>query len=75
MQISIIFWLPLVLSVVGTGYYVAFTEASKGLKVLAVVLTVAGVVLQFMFKVPFIIPLLLKSAVAIWMAIYWKLDH
>jgi hypothetical protein len=76
-QISLIAWLPLVVSILGTAYYVAFTEASKGLKALALVLTLAGIVLQFgyMFKVPFIVPLLLQSTVAIWMAIYWKLDQ
>jgi hypothetical protein len=66
-----------VLSVVGTFYFVFFTEESKGLKGLAFVLTGAGVVARFDFtdKVPFIVPLLLESAVALWMLIYWKLER
>jgi hypothetical protein len=70
-----VFWLPLVLSVVGTGYFLFFTEEDRKWKALALALTATGLALQLMpDRVPFLVPLLVHSAVAIWMAIYWKLQ-
>ncbi len=76
MQVTFIFWLPLALSVVGTAYYLFFTEENWKLKALMTALTVASLVLQFvfMFKVHFLIPAGLQIIVCIWTMIYWKLN-
>lgn len=72
---TVVFWLPLALSVIGTGYFVLYTEVDRKWKLLAFSLVGLSLVLQLLpAKVPFIVPLLLQSAVAIWMAIYWKMD-
>ncbi len=77
MQVSIIFRLPLVLSVVGTGFFVFFTEEDWKWKSLMAALTVAALILQFgfMFKVHFLLPLALQIIVCVWTMIYWKLNR
>jgi hypothetical protein len=77
MQITFIFWLPLALSVIGSGFFVFLTDEKWTLKSLMAGLTVAGLVLQFglMFRVHFLIPLALQLIVCIWVMVYWKLTR
>lgn len=73
MQVTLLFWLPLAVSVVGTGCFLFFTEEDRKWKALALGLTATALVLQlFPRQVPFVVPLVLQVGVAIWMAIYWK---
>ena len=77
MQVTFIFWLPLALSVVGTGFFVFLTEENWKWKSLMTALTVVALVLQFgfMFKVHFLLPLALQLIVCVWTMIHWKLNH
>ena len=75
MRISVIFWLPLALSVVGTGYFLFLTEEDKKWKALMAALTIAALILQFAVPVHFAIPVILQVIVSVWTIIYWKLDQ
>ena len=68
-------FLTLALAVVGTVYFVAFTEEDRKWKALMVAMTAASLVLQFAVPVHFVIPLILQTLVAIWTVVYWKLDQ
>ena len=70
-----IFWLPLALSVVGTGYFLCLTEEDRKWKALMAALTVAALILQFAVPVHFAIPVILQLIVSVWTIIYWKLDQ
>ena len=76
MRVTFIFWLPLALSVVGTAFFVFFTEEDWKWKSLMAVLTIVALVLQFgfMFQVHFAVPAVLQLIVCVWTVIYWKLD-
>ncbi len=71
------FILPMVVGLVGSAYFVFFTEEDWKWKVLAAGIMAASLLLQFVpaLQVHFIIPVILQTAVAIWMIIYWKLDR
>jgi len=74
--VYLILWLPLIVAVVGTGYFLHFTDADFKWKALAAALTGTSLVLQLMpSRVPFVVPLILQGIVALWMAIYWKLEQ
>ncbi|HEX7898828.1 MAG TPA: hypothetical protein VF950_13775 [Planctomycetota bacterium] len=77
MRVTFIFWLPLALSVVGTAYFLFFTEEDRKWKALMTALTVASLILQFgfTFQVHFAIPAVLQLIVCVWTIIYWKLDQ
>jgi hypothetical protein len=69
--------LPMVLGLVGSIYFVFFTEEDWKWKGLASGTMIVSLLLQFIpaLQVPFIIPLVLQGLVAVWMVIYWKLDR
>jgi hypothetical protein len=73
--VSVVFWLPLALSVVGTGYFLFLTEEDRKWKALMAALTIAALILQFAVPVHFVIPLILQVIVSLWTVIYWKLDQ
>ena len=70
-----IFWLPVGLSVVGTGYFVFLTEEDRKWKALMAALTAAALIFQFGIRVHFAIPLILQLIVCVWTIIYWKLEN
>ena len=70
-----IFWLPLALSVVGTGYFLFLTEEDRKWKALMAALTVAALILQFGVQVHFAIPVVIQVVVCVWVMIYFKLDR
>ena len=75
MRPGLIFLLPLALSVVGTGYFLWFTEADRKWKLLALVLTGSSLGMQVApDRIPFFIPLILQTLISIWVVVYWKLD-
>ena len=74
MRISVIFWLPLALSVVGTGYFVFLTEEDRKWKALMAAMTAAALLFQFGIRIHFAIPVVLQLIVSVWTIIYWKLD-
>jgi ABC-type siderophore export system fused ATPase/permease subunit len=65
------------LGVVGSVYYVFFTEEDWKWKALAAGTMVLSLLLQFVpaLRVHFSIPLILQTLVAVWMVVYWKLDR
>ena len=71
------FLLPMVLGLVGSAYFVFFTEEDWKWKVLAAGTMIVSLLLQFVpaLQVHFIIPVILQTLVAIWMVVYWKLDR
>lgn len=74
--VVVIFLLPLVLSVFGTGYLLHYSDLDGKWKALAVAMTGTSLVLQFMVRsVPFLVPLVLQVAVSLWVAIYWKMER
>jgi len=66
--------LALALAVVGTIYFVAFTDEDRKWKILMVVMTATSLVFQFVVMVHFAVPLILQALVGIWTVVYWKLD-
>ena len=62
-------------AVVGSAYFVFFTEENWKWKLLIFLLAGLALVLQFMLEVHFIVPLLLEAVVMFWTVIYWKLDR
>jgi hypothetical protein len=69
------FFLP-AFAIVGSFYFVAFTEEDRKWKLLIFLLTGTSLVLQFLFPdVPFVIPMILQAVVMLWTIIYWKLDQ
>jgi len=74
--VGAIFWLPLILSVIGTGFLLHYTDLDGKWKILALVLTGTSLVLQLMHKtVHFLIPLVLQVIVSLWVVFYWKLSR
>ena len=73
-MVSIVFWLPLALSVVGTGYFLFLTEEDRKWKALMAALTVAALIFQFGIRIHFAIPIVLQLIVCVWTIIYWKLE-
>ena len=72
----LVFWLPLALSVVGTGYLLHFTELDRKWKALAFGVTGASLGLQLMpDRVHFTIPLILQTLIGIWVIVYFKLNR
>jgi hypothetical protein len=71
------FLLPMVLGLVGSAYFVFFTEEDWKWKVLAAGTMIVSLLLQFVptLQVHFIIPVILQTLVAIWMVVYWRLDR
>jgi hypothetical protein len=71
-----IFLLPLCISVFGTGYLLHYSDLDGKWKALAFAMTGTSLVLQFMFRtVHFLVPLLLQTAVSLWVVIYWKVSR
>ena len=62
-------------AVVGSFYFVAFTEENWKWKFLIFLLAGSSLVLQFVVPVHFVIPMILQSIVMFWTIIYWKLDQ
>ena len=62
-------------AVVGSFYFVAFTEENWKWKLLMFLLAGSSLVLQFVVPVHFVIPMILQSIVMFWTIIYWKLDQ
>jgi len=62
-------------AIVGSFYFVAFTEENWKWKLLIFILAGTSLVLQFAVPVHFVIPMLLQSVVMFWTIIYWKLDQ
>jgi hypothetical protein len=62
-------------ALVGTVYFVCFTEEDWKWKLLMFLLTGTSFVLQFVFEVHFLIPLLIQAVPMFWTIIYWKLDR
>ena len=69
------FLLVMVLGLIGSAYFVCFTEEDWKWKALAAGTMIVSLLLQFVLHVHFAIPVILQTAVAIWMIIYWKLDR
>ncbi|HLF93334.1 MAG TPA: hypothetical protein VJB14_07725 [Planctomycetota bacterium] len=75
-MVTVIFWLPLALSVVGTGYFIHFTEMDRKWKVLSFLVTGTSLGLQLVPQhVHFTIPLILQTLMGVWVIVYWKLDR
>jgi hypothetical protein len=68
------FFLPLVVSIIGTVCFVLFTDEAGKWKALAAGLVVASLLMQFYpaWQTHFLVPLAIQVVVSIWMAIYWK---
>lgn len=71
------FILPLLFGLVGSVYFIFFTEEDWKWKLLAGGTMIGSLLLQFVpaLRVHFTIPVILQTAVAIWMITYWKLDR
>jgi len=68
------FFLP-AFALVGTVYFVCFTEENWKWKLLMFLMTGTSLVLQFVLVVHFLIPLLIQAVAMFWTIIYWKLDR
>jgi hypothetical protein len=74
--LTAVFWLPLALSVVGTGYFIHFTDMDWKWKLTAFLGTGLSLALQLMpAHVHFTLPLILQTLIAVWVIVYWKLDR
>ena len=62
-------------AVVGSFYFVAFTEEHWKWKLLIFLLAGSSLVLQFALPVHFSIPAVLQAIVMFWTILYWKLDR
>ena len=62
----------LAVAVVGTGYFVKFTDENWKWKLLMIALTLGSLVFQFVIPIHFLIPLVTQTVVGIWVLIYWK---
>jgi hypothetical protein len=62
-------------AVVGSFYFVAFTEEHWKWKFLIFLLAGGSLALQFALPVHFAIPAVLQAVVMFWTIIYWKLDR
>ena len=62
-------------AVVGSAYFVIFTEEHWKWKLLIFLLAGVSLVLQFVVPVHFVIPMLMQAVVMFWTIIYWKLDQ
>ena len=71
------FLLALLFGLVGSVYFIFFTEEDWKWKLLAGGTMIVSLLLQFVpaLRVHFTIPVILQTAVAIWMIVYWKLDR
>ncbi len=71
------FILPMVLGLVGSVYFIFFTEEDWKWKLLAGGTIIVSLLLQCVpaLQVHFAIRVILQTAVAIWMVIYWKLGR
>ena len=71
------FLLVMVFGLIGSAYFVFFTEEDWKWKALAAGTMIVSLLLQFVpaFKVHFTIPVILQTVVTIWMIVYWKLDR
>ena len=71
-----LFYLPLAISVIATGFFLFFTDEDWKWKVLALVLVGLSLGLQLIPDlVHWLVPMLIQAGVSIWMVIYWKMDH
>lgn len=72
-----ILFLPLLVALFGTAYFVFNTEEDWKWKVLAVGVLGASFALEFIpsLEVHFLVPFLMQAAVAIVMAIYWQVHR
>ena len=72
----VVFVLPLAIAVAGTIFFLFFTEMRLHWKLLALGITVASILIQFVppLRVHFIVPFLMQAAVAFWVLLYWKLN-
>jgi hypothetical protein len=71
------FLLPMVLALVGTVFFIFFTEEDWKWKALAGGTVILSLLFQFVpaLHVHFSIPPILQVLVAVWMVVYWKLDR
>ncbi len=73
---TVLVFVPLALSVIGTGFFLRFTDLEWKWKGLAIALTGTSIVLQFALKeVPLAIPLVLQAVMCLWVIFYWKLEY
>ena len=73
---TFVFYFPLVLSVVGTLFFLFCTDLDLKWKILAIGMTGISLLLQWVpqFEVHFLIPLILQALVSIWVVIYFQLE-
>ena len=71
-----IFLLPMMLALVGTGYFVFATDEDKKWKILSASMVLLSLVFQFIpaLHVPWLVPVVMQTLVACWMVIYWKMN-
>jgi hypothetical protein len=62
----------LVVALVGTVYFVKFTDENWKWKLLMIVLTLGSLLFQWVIPLHFLIPLITQTVVGIWVLIYWK---
>jgi hypothetical protein len=70
-----LYWLPLVCSIVLGGMYVFGTDASVGSKMLVALFVIASLVMHFVFPALWLIALLIQVIVSIGILLYMKVNH